>query len=264
MLKALVMGDASGIPPDVRQAFTRTGTSHILAISGLHISLVATAAFAIFRWGLCRVPWLLRRAWTRKGAALLTLVPVAGYALVAGFSPSTQRALIMVAVFLTAFLVERETDLKNSLALAALAILVVHPPSLFSVSFQLSFAAVFAIVYGMECLNALFPAPPAAGRAVGAHPALGRDVLRGVRLRDLGDAPDLPLLLQPGLRFGAARQLRRHPPDGVSLRGARPGRGSGGCGQRPGRRGVPRGQRRSSWPGRSRSSSGWPACRTRP
>ena len=160
VLKALVMGDASGIPPDVRQAFTRTGTSHILAISGLHISLVATAAFALFRWGLSRVPWFLRRAWTRKGAALLTLAPVAGYALVAGFSPSTQRALIMVAVFLTAFLAERETDLKNSLALAALAILAVHPPSLFSVSFQLSFAAVFAIVYGMECLNALFPAPP--------------------------------------------------------------------------------------------------------
>jgi len=159
VLKALVMGDASGIPPDVRQAFTRTGTSHILAISGLHISLVATAAFALFRWGLNRVPWLLRRAWTRKGAALLTLAPVAGYALVAGFSPSTQRALIMVAVFLTAFLAERETDLKNSLAMAALAILAAHPPSLFSVSFQLSFAAVFAIVYGMECLNALFPAP---------------------------------------------------------------------------------------------------------
>jgi competence protein ComEC len=157
VLKALVMGDASEIPADVRQAFTRTGTSHILAISGLHISLVATASFALFRWGLCRVPGCLRRAWTRKGAALLTLAPVAGYALIAGFSPSTQRAFIMVVVFLAALLAERETDFKNSMALAALAILAVHPPSLFSVSFQLSFAAVFSIVYGMDWLDALFP-----------------------------------------------------------------------------------------------------------
>jgi competence protein ComEC len=160
VLKALVMGDPSGIPADVRQAFVRTGTSHILAISGLHISLVATAAFAFFRWALCRVPLLLRHGWVRKGAALLTVTPVVGYSLVAGFSPSTQRALVMVIVFLAALLVERETDLKNSMAAAALAILVVHPPSVFSVSFQLSFAAVFAIVYGMECLNAAFPAPP--------------------------------------------------------------------------------------------------------
>jgi competence protein ComEC len=170
VLKALVMGDASGIPADIRRAFTRTGTTHILAISGLHISLVASAAFALFRWGLGRMPGCLRHAWVRKGAALLTLAPAVGYALVAGFSPSTQRALIMVVVFLAAFLVERETDLKNSLAAAALAILTVHPPALFSVSFQLSFAAVFAIVCGMEWLEALFPAPP-------------QSVERSVRLR---------------------------------------------------------------------------------
>lgn len=159
VLKALVMGDMSGIPADVRQAFARTGTSHILAISGLHISLVATAAFALFRRGLSRVPWCLRHAWTRKGAALLTIGPAVAYALVAGFSPSTQRALIMVVVFLTALLAERRTDLKNSLAAAALAILIVHPPSLFSVSFQLSFAAVFAIIYGMEWVSVCFPPP---------------------------------------------------------------------------------------------------------
>jgi competence protein ComEC len=159
VLKALVMGDMSGIPVEVRQAFARTGTSHILAISGLHISLVATAAFALCRWGLSRVPWCLRYAWTRKGAALLTIGPAVAYALVAGFSPSTQRALVMVVVFLTALLAERRADLKNSLSAAALAILIVHPPSLFSVSFQLSFSAVFAIVHGMEWLSACFPPP---------------------------------------------------------------------------------------------------------
>jgi competence protein ComEC len=68
--------------------------------------------------------------------------------MVAGFTPSTQRAVIMVSVFLSAFLFEREQDPLNSLSLAALLILIADPPSLFSISFQLSFTAVFAIIYG--------------------------------------------------------------------------------------------------------------------
>jgi competence protein ComEC len=65
-------------------------------------------------------------------------------------SPSTQRAVIMVTVFLAAFLFEREHDPMNTLAVATLLILVVHPPSLFSISFQLSFTAVLAILYGLS------------------------------------------------------------------------------------------------------------------
>jgi competence protein ComEC len=150
VLKALLIGDSSGITPDLRRAFTQTGTSHILAISGLHITIVASIAFALFRWLLSWVPIVLRHAWTRPGAALATLIPVTLYAFLAGFSPSTQRALIMVAVFLLAFLVKREADLMNTVALAALVILCVQPAALFSISFQLSFAAVLAIVYVFE------------------------------------------------------------------------------------------------------------------
>jgi len=150
VLKALVMGDQSGIAPDTRQAFMRTGTSHILAISGLHITIVASLAFALFRWLLGWIPIALRQAWTHKGAAVLTLAPITLYAVIAGFSPSTQRSLIMVAVFLMAFLAEREPDLLNTLALAALAILCVQPAALFSVSFQLSFMAVLSIVWVFE------------------------------------------------------------------------------------------------------------------
>jgi competence protein ComEC len=128
----------------------RTGTSHILAISGLHITIVASIAFALFRWLLGWMPIALRQAWTHKGAALLTLAPITLYALIAGFSPSTQRSLIMVAAFLLAFLAEREPDLLNTLALAALVILCAQPAALFSVSFQLSFAAVWSIVWVFE------------------------------------------------------------------------------------------------------------------
>jgi hypothetical protein len=76
----------------------------------------------VFRWLLGFIHPILLTGWARKGAALLTLVPVGLYALLAGMSPSTQRALIMVAVFLLTFLVEREHDLMNTLAVAALAI----------------------------------------------------------------------------------------------------------------------------------------------
>jgi competence protein ComEC len=182
VLKALVVGDPSAIPPDIRQTFTRTGTSHILAISGLHIALVASVAFAVFRWLLCWFPPVSRHAWVRKGAALLTLIPVTLYALLAGFSPSTQRALLMVSVFLLAFLAERETDLMNTLALAAFCILAVQPASLFSISFQLSFAAVGSIVYGFGRLKTLRSAAPSEGEGQGVKIKRGLSAFFGVSL----------------------------------------------------------------------------------
>lgn len=194
VLKALVIGERSGVSPEVRTAFTRTGVSHLLAISGLHIGIVASAAFVLLRWLLGFSARLLMTGWARKGAALLTLLPVCLYALLAGMSPSTQRALVMAVVFLLAFLLEREHDLMNTLALSALAILGVHPPALFSISFQLSFAAVAAIVAGMpaaprRAAGSLRPlAPTRTGRI---RRAAGLFVMVSV----LATAGTLPLVL---------------------------------------------------------------------
>jgi competence protein ComEC len=149
VLKALIIGDRTQIPSDIRQAFNRAGVSHLLAISGLHIGIVATVAFGLIQALMVRLNFLLWRAGTRKMAALLSLLPVIFYGTVAGFSPSTQRAVIMVTVFLLAFLFESEQDPLNTLAMAALLILVADPPALFSISFQLSFSAVLAIIYGL-------------------------------------------------------------------------------------------------------------------
>jgi competence protein ComEC len=182
VLKALVMGDQSQILPETRQAFTWTGTNHILSISGLHISLVASVAFAVFRWLLSWFPPAIRHARVRKGAALLTLIPVALYALIAGFSPSTQRALVMVSVFLLAFLAERETDLMNTLALAAFCILAVQPAALFSISFQLSFAAVLSIVYGFDRMKAVRSDLPPGGEGWAVKLKRGLLVFFGVSL----------------------------------------------------------------------------------
>jgi competence protein ComEC len=159
VLKALIIGDRSAISRPLRDAFNRAGVGHLLAISGLHIGIVATVMFIFFRWLLAYLRPLLWMAWTRKGAALLALLPVCFYGAVAGFSPSTQRAVIMISVFLMTFVFEREHDLINTLALAALVILVIFPPSLFSISFQLSFTAVLAIIYGLDRLKQ-FRTPP--------------------------------------------------------------------------------------------------------
>ncbi len=150
VLKALIVGDRTGIAKNIGAAFNRAGVGHILAISGLHIGIIATASFIFFRWLLSYSKLFLWNAWTKKGAAILSLFPVILYGLISGMSPSTQRAVIMVTVFLMTFLFEREQDSMNSLAIAAMIILVAYPQSLFSISFQLSFIAVLSIIYGMS------------------------------------------------------------------------------------------------------------------
>jgi len=157
VLKALIIGDRDGIPPKLREAFNRAGVGHLLAISGLHVGIIATVAFAFFRRLLSYIPAILRRAWTRKAAAVFALVPVLIYGFLAGMAPSTQRAVIMVGLFLLTFLLEKEPDLINTLAAAALLILICNPPALFAISFQLSFAAVLAIIIGMSHISERYP-----------------------------------------------------------------------------------------------------------
>jgi competence protein ComEC len=108
---------------------------------------VATFAFFGFRLLLARSERILLAAFVTRGAALMSALPVLFYGFLAGMSPATQRAVIMVMVFLLAVLFEREQDAVNTLAVAALLILVINPTALFEISFQLSFVAVFAILY---------------------------------------------------------------------------------------------------------------------
>ncbi|MFZ2634615.1 MAG: DNA internalization-related competence protein ComEC/Rec2 [Desulfosalsimonadaceae bacterium] len=149
ILAALIIGDRAGISPALQNAFNRTGVTHVLSISGLHVGVVATAAFVFFNWILAFCKPLLMRAWTKKGAAMAAVFPVVFYGMIAGMPPATQRSVVMAVVFLFTFLIEREHDLFNTIALAALVILIIDPPALFSISFQLSFGAVLAIAWGM-------------------------------------------------------------------------------------------------------------------
>jgi competence protein ComEC len=144
---AMLLGDQGEITPEIRQALARTGTSHLLVVNGLHLSMVAAVVYFLIFWSLRRFPWLLLRLNAMKAATLGAAAAVAGYAWVAGGSPSTQRAEVMVLAYLLLVFLGRPRELWSALALAALVILVMSPLRLFSISFQLSFAAVAAIVY---------------------------------------------------------------------------------------------------------------------
>jgi competence protein ComEC len=167
VLKALIFGDRSGIDSGLRERFNRSGVGHLLAISGLHVGIVAVVVFWSLLWGFSFCPPLLWRGWGRAWAAVGTLVVVIGYGVLAGMSPSTQRAVIMVTVFLAAVIAGRTNDTLNTLALAALVILILFPPALFSISFQLSFAAVLAIVYGLAKIGVVQAAEAKPGHPVG-------------------------------------------------------------------------------------------------
>ncbi|MGB5984131.1 MAG: DNA internalization-related competence protein ComEC/Rec2, partial [Desulfobacterales bacterium] len=197
LLGALLLGNREGIPGDLRQAFARTGTAHLLAISGLHMGMVAGASFWILKLLLGLNQHLVLLARARKIAALGAILVVSAYGILAGLAPSTQRALAMAALALTALVVEREVDLFNLMAWAALVILVWHPPALFTLSFQLSFAAVFWIVFGLRQgrrISLLRPGP-------GDRPsALSQRLLRWVALSLwvtlLATLGTLPLIIQ--------------------------------------------------------------------
>jgi competence protein ComEC len=194
VLKAVIIGDRTAISSKLRDAFNRAGVGHILAISGLHIGIVATVAFFFFQKLLCFAKPFLWRAWTRKGAAILSLVPVCIYGLISGMSPSTQRAVIMVTAFLMTFLVERERDAVNTLALAAFIILIVYPPSVFSISFQLSFAAVLSILYGLSRTHQALPSHGANSRT-GFRFQLSRKLLTFFLVSFFAICGTLPLVM---------------------------------------------------------------------
>jgi competence protein ComEC len=146
LIQALTLGEKNEMPREVLDRFCRTGTAHILAISGLHVGIIALIAFFLIRMLLKSSETLLLRFNIQKLSALFAFAPVVFYAFVAGFGMSTVRALLMTLALLITILMGRGRDLFNTLALAAFAILVVSPAALFDISFQLSFTAVASIL----------------------------------------------------------------------------------------------------------------------
>ena len=147
LFRALILGERQGIDPSLRETFNRSGLGHLLAVSGLHIGLVAWAAFFLFKLGLSRSYRLLLTTDIRKWCAFFACFPVIGYTFLAGCQVSAQRAMIMVLAYLVSLILGKEKEAWSTLALAGLVILFLDPGAIFTPSFQLSFLAVIGILW---------------------------------------------------------------------------------------------------------------------
>ncbi|MBN1366273.1 MAG: DNA internalization-related competence protein ComEC/Rec2 [Syntrophaceae bacterium] len=147
IIEAMTLGNKNEIPPDVRDIFNKTGISHILSISGLHIGMVGATFFLLIFLILKSSEYLMLKFNIIKLAVTAAFLIIVIYALIAGMGIPVMRATLMAFIFLSALLFGKQNDLYNTLALAGLIILVISPEALFDISFQLSFMSVLAIIF---------------------------------------------------------------------------------------------------------------------
>jgi len=150
---ALITGERGGISEEVNQAMRDSGLAHVLSISGLHMAIMAGAVFWLVRALLALVPGLALRYPIKKWAAAVALVAASFYLALSGAAVPTVRSWIMMSIVLIAVMLDRPALTMRNVALAALAILLVAPDSLFDPSFEMSFAAVIALVAVYEWLS---------------------------------------------------------------------------------------------------------------
>jgi len=159
LLRGILLGERRNLPPEISKAFSDAGVIHVLAVSGLHVGLIAGIFLALFRaLRLREIP-----------ATLLTLMLLLLYMHVVDLRPSVVRATIMASIIMLGRLLERDSDLLNAISSAGLIILIWNPQYLFDLGFQLSFAATLSIVYLHGRIRGLLPS------------ALTKCRLRGVR-----------------------------------------------------------------------------------
>lgn len=167
---ALLTGLRASIPDRVWRDMQVSGLAHLLAISGLHMTLIAGTVFVVARTLFAAWPAIALRVVPKKPAAVVALGAALGYLLLAGATVPTQRAFLMAAVALLAVLLDRNPVSMRLLAMAALVVLVIAPESLLGPSFQMSFAAVTGLVAFYELrLRQLALMPPENDRQRPGH-----------------------------------------------------------------------------------------------
>jgi competence protein ComEC len=154
---ALITGDTGSLSKNTRAAFADSGTAHILAISGLHLTLIGGLLLAITRLFVGFFPFLILRFPAKKIAAILALIGAFGYLFLSGCRVPTQRAFISFGMMMVAILIDRNPLSMRLVAFAATSILLFSPEVLFTPSFQLSFAAVVGLIAFYENIQVYTP-----------------------------------------------------------------------------------------------------------
>ncbi len=180
LVKALSLGDRRSLATADWDVFSRTGTSHLIAISGLHVGLVAGWLWFLGQWCWRRIPALALRLPAQRAGAVPALLGALGYAALAGFSLPTLRALVMLTVALSGVLFAQPIRPVRSLVLALFLLVLIDPMAPLSGGFWLSFGAVALILLVLS------------GRL--RRPAKWRQLLRVQMAVSLGLLPLLVLL----------------------------------------------------------------------
>lgn len=156
---ALLFGVRDDLSYDLKNAYSDTGATHILAVSGMHVGILA------YIWGWLLAWWKPRRQWIRAIKTTLLLGVIWLFVFLAGASPSVLRAGVMFSFICGAQLLDRRANIYNTLASSAFVLLLQHPYTLFDVGFQLSYLAVLGIVLLERPIHRLWYAPNALLRA---------------------------------------------------------------------------------------------------
>ncbi|GEM_PF-3143905 len=156
----LLLGEKSWIDNETREFFAKTGTGHLIAVSGLHMAIISFAVGGLLYKILSRSETIMLRFDILKLATCFSMAAAMFYAVLTGLSPSAHRAMLMIFAVGVAFLADRPKHILNAVAIAAWALLLLEPLYLFNVSFQLSFMAVLTLVLSARLQNLIVTKAP--------------------------------------------------------------------------------------------------------
>lgn len=146
VLAAMTLGDKSALTKELRETYSKTGASHILALSGLHLGMIY---LLLFRLTLGR-----KRFWVSQ---VIIILCIWAFAFLTGLSTSVVRSATMISIYALFSVGGRQRSPVNILCFTAILMLLVNPDALFDIGFQLSFSAVFAILLLMPLFESFFP-----------------------------------------------------------------------------------------------------------
>lgn len=151
--RALITGDQSAVSDEARETMAAAGLAHVLSVSGLHLTIVAGLVLVTLRGGLALVGGIHRFVSVKRVAAVGAVVAALAYFAISGGNVAALRSTIMLVLVLGAIVFGRRALTMRNVAIAALIVIITDPASVFRPSFQLSFAAVVALIAAWELMR---------------------------------------------------------------------------------------------------------------